>query len=99
MSVGRPLPRPTPWANNDGGVLARVVRHAYADDNPGAGVPLQEVTWHEHLIGKPELPMVVGIPDREGAKYLSFPLRLAQWLRLGSRRREAVGCSTPSVAR
>jgi hypothetical protein len=73
MCVGWSLPTPTPSANDDGGVLARLVRHAHAFDDPGAGVPLQEVTWHEDLIGKPILPMAVGIPDGEVARHFSPP--------------------------
>ena len=70
LRLDRPRPRPTPWANIDGGVLARLVRHAHAYDDPGAGSPVQEVTRHEDLIGEPILPMTIGVPDREVARHL-----------------------------
>ena len=81
-------------------MLARLVRHADAYDDPGADVPFQEVTRHEDLIGEPVLPMTVGVRVVRLRGTPPFPLRLAQWLRLGSRReREAVGFPHRSVAR
>ncbi len=60
----------------------------HALDNPGASPPLQELTRLKHLVCKPVLQVAVGIADGEVARQLlSFPLRLARWLRLGSRRK------------
>ena len=54
-------------------MLARLVRHAHAYDDPGADSPVQEVTSHEDLIGEPILPMTIGVPDREVARHSILP--------------------------
>jgi len=71
ISVTRPFVSATPWPNKDGGVLPRLIWVVHADNEPGAIAPLQEVAWHEHLVGEPEFPMAVGILNGEGAGQLT----------------------------
>jgi len=87
---------PTARSNLNGGVLALLVRLTRVYDVPRARVPLQEITRFEHLVCEPILPSAAGIEDGEGAgQLLSFPLRLARWLRLESRRKGgAISCYT-----
>ena len=58
-------------SNDDGRVLARIVRLADAHDEPGAGTTLQQVAHLEDLVGEPVLSTAVGIDDRERAGQLS----------------------------
>jgi len=81
-------------------VLARLVRNAHRYDDPGTGVALQEVTWHENLISKPVLAVAVGKADGEGARH-SSPSRSAWRDGSGSGHggKGAVGCYMLSVPR
>ena len=52
-------------------MLPRLIWVVHADDEPGAIAALQEVAWHEHLVGEPEFPLAVGILNGEGARHSS----------------------------